>query len=597
MVKVKTKMKSNVKSMKNLPLNQIICGNCIEVMRNFPDESIDFVMFSPPYFGLRNYGKKTVTEWSDGWKGQLGLEPSWQMYVNHLVEVCREVKRILKKTGSFYLNLGDTYAGSLQGYGQKKPSKTGFQFIGNGKYASSIMKPPQAKAKGYKRKCLMGIPWRVAFALIDDGWILRNDIIWYKPNHMPESVKDRLAKSYEHIFHFVKSIKYYYNLDMIREPHKTEISNSFCKKGKYIETKRGNRDYKNLEKFIQQQRQWYSGRHENNPKGKNPGDIVTTFSYGLRIVYEKMNEVDASYQSKFKHDDYGQTLQSFAREEKIAKIRKASREVAKQLFPNNERLQQEFINWVHDHAGNPKGKNPGDIIKFDSKFLKYNVKTASPGARARRAIVEGKLTTHIKKKILNVGEYLKQKKKESGYTMKELAELTGIKKTTLEHYFRTDFSGQALPNREIWSILKPILNLGEYDDFIDEEIKSALPQPHPYGRNPGDFWSIPTRPFKGKHFAVYPIDICLRPILSSCPPDGIVLDPMCGSGTTLLCCELINRKMWYQFKLPVNNIAQKTNWNLKWIGIDINPEYCEISRKRLSQFPSKLDVFLTKRGR
>jgi len=119
-----------------------------------------------------------------------------------------------------YIVIGDTYAGSMQGYGQKRKSATGFQFVGDGKYAASIMKPPQSKAKGYKPKCLMGLPWRVAFALIDElGLILRNDIIWFKPNHMPSSAKDRLTQTYEHIFHFVKAKQYYYNLDAIREPH------------------------------------------------------------------------------------------------------------------------------------------------------------------------------------------------------------------------------------------------------------------------------------------------------------------------------------------------------------------------------------------
>jgi len=92
-------------------LNQIICGNCLEVMKEMPSESIDLVMFSPPYWGLRDYGEESVVEWPDGWKGQLGLEPHPQMYIDHLVMICREIKRILKKSGSMYINLGDTYYG------------------------------------------------------------------------------------------------------------------------------------------------------------------------------------------------------------------------------------------------------------------------------------------------------------------------------------------------------------------------------------------------------------------------------------------------------------------------------------------------------
>jgi len=240
-----------------LPVNQILQGDCKQILKTFPSESINMVMFSPPYYGLRDYSELTETVWGGNpnckhkwcyeesehptrgkrngkgyidpkyakkgksfskihycfcvkcraWKGQLGLEPDWRMYIDHLVEVFKELKRVIKKTGNIYIVIGDTYAGSMQGYGQKRKSPTGFQFIGDGFYAASVMKPPQLKAKGYKPKCLMGIPWRLAFALIDRlELILRNDIIWHKPNAQPSSVKDRLTQTYEHIFHFVKAL-------------------------------------------------------------------------------------------------------------------------------------------------------------------------------------------------------------------------------------------------------------------------------------------------------------------------------------------------------------------------------------------------------
>jgi hypothetical protein len=237
------------------------------------------------------------------------------------------------------------------------------------------------------------------------------------------------------------------------------------------------------------------------------------------------------------------------------------------------------------------GKNPGDVWKINnlistnSKFLKADIKTASPHARVIKTLLSGKLTTNVKKKLLDVGAYLKTKLKESGLTIKQLSEITGIKKTTLEHYFRTDFSGQALPDRETWNILKPILNLGDYDDYISEEIRSALPQTHPLGRNPGDVWEINTRPLKEAHYAPFPIELPLRPILATVPPDnGIVLDPLAGSGTTALTCELINHGKWDEFRIPVNDIAKKQKWNIKWIMIEMNPEYCKIAQKRLEPF-------------
>jgi len=313
---------------------------------------------------------------------------------------------------------------------------------------------------------------------------------------------------------------------------------------------------------------------EYHPKGKNPGDIVTTFSYGLRIVYEKMNEVDASYQSKFKHDDYGQTLQSFAREEKIAKIRKASREVAKQLFPNNERLQQEFINWVHDHAGNPKGKNPGDVVKLKCSLEGFGMPKRSPHTSyGRGQTVEslhrnGNGVYHPRGKnpgdVLSI-DFLKQLTTEEicrlyGYDPDAICPVCG--RSYKRHVSRAIDRGKIKAHRI----------------FIPCKIE---------GKNPGDFWSISTKPFPEAHFAVYPLSLCVRPILSSCPPDGIILDPFVGSGTTCLAAELINRKLWDELDYTPNETAKKINWNLRWIGIEINPKYVEMAKRRLKPYISQ----------
>ncbi len=158
-------------------------------------------MTSPPYWALRDYGSK----------GQLGLERDFAEYISKLLEVFDELKRVLKRTGSFYLNLGDTYSGSKIGKTDRKVS----EYLRKAQAGIVKSKPSEIPSK-----CLLGIPWRIALALIDSSWILRNDIVWHKPNSMPSSVKDRLSNTYEHIFHFVKSKKYYYNLDAIRVPHK-----------------------------------------------------------------------------------------------------------------------------------------------------------------------------------------------------------------------------------------------------------------------------------------------------------------------------------------------------------------------------------------
>ncbi|MCR6691595.1 MAG: DNA methyltransferase [archaeon YNP-LCB-003-016] len=680
-----------------------------------PSESVDCVVTSPPYYGLRVYGGEEVKtifggnpncehEWGEyipsnwkswrwntlknpthpngvkqathtiskdhgsfcikcgAWKGQLGLEPDWRMYVDHLVELFKEVKRVLKKTGSLWLNIGDTYAskptGSLGRSGWERPHSRD-QSIEARRIRGNV---------NYPSKCLMGIPWRVAFALIDDGWILRNAIIWHKPNAMPCSVKDRLAQTYEYIFHFVKSRKYYYNLDNIREPHtsikdlgRTRLDTKTPKHDLAVSVGAGNIGPSG-----------YLGQH---PLSRNPGDTWKSNGNLEKLIQICLKEYEKAVKERIAYDHKGgdEAPESF---KAASEWNRGTRETMNKIIdslPVPEEVKAKLRSWWHDAQSHPLGSNPGDVISFtkhdlavgrignysymdplhvkaynplgknigdtwkwneetketswyynlgrirqlmrmlglpeqnplgrnpgdifnipmNSKYLEADVKTASPAARSVKTLMNGKLTTHVKQRILDVGAYLKAKLKESGYTIKQLAEITGVKQTTLEHYFRTDFSGQALPNRETWNLLKPLLNLGEYDDYIDEEIRLALPQPHPLGRNPGDYFSIPTKPFKGAHFAVFPPELPLRPILASCPPDGIVLDPLAGSGTVAYTCELINHAMWDEFRIPVNNIARSVKWNIKWIMIDINPEYCKLMEERLEPFikQKRLDEF------
>ena len=161
-----------------------------------PDNSVDCVVTSPPYWGLRDYGTGDA---------QIGLEKSMEGYCSTMVQVFREVWRVLKPTGTVWLNLGDSYAGSGRGPSRWNPAQE--------------MQSDQTPPKGLKPKDLCGIPWRVAFALQADGWYLRSDIIWSKPNPMPESVSDRPTKAHEYVFLLTKSPKYYYDADAIREPN------------------------------------------------------------------------------------------------------------------------------------------------------------------------------------------------------------------------------------------------------------------------------------------------------------------------------------------------------------------------------------------
>jgi DNA modification methylase len=193
--------------------NRIINGCCLDVLKTLPYCSVNCCITSPPYYGLRDYGVD----------GQIGLEETPEEYVQKLVAVFHEVRRVLKDDGTLWLNLGDSYAGSGKGSnpdGTPHPSTLlGKQGTNTGT-VTGLNKPQKANTIGLKPKDLIGIPWMVAFALRADGWYLRQDIIWHKPNPMPESVKDRCTKAHEYVFLMSKSKKYYYDIEPIREPIK-----------------------------------------------------------------------------------------------------------------------------------------------------------------------------------------------------------------------------------------------------------------------------------------------------------------------------------------------------------------------------------------
>ena len=180
--------------------NTIFNEDCRIGLRKLPDNSVDCCITSPPYFGLRDYGVG----------GQIGLEKSPKVYIRQLVNVFAEVKRVLKPKGTLWLIIGDSYAGS--GRGKGKINKKGNH--PKASYAGDFIKP--YKMDGYKSKDLIGIPWLLAFALRANGWYLRQDIIWHKPNPMPESVKDRCTRSHEHIFLLTRSAKYYFDSEAIQ---------------------------------------------------------------------------------------------------------------------------------------------------------------------------------------------------------------------------------------------------------------------------------------------------------------------------------------------------------------------------------------------
>ena len=200
-------------------MNKLICADAAAGLKTLPSESVQMCVTSPPYYGLRDYGTD----------GQIGVEQTPREYIDRLVEVFAEVYRVLKPDGTLWLNISDSYAGSGKG-------PMSIQVAGNGKnrnlydMKSRIYEVPK-RWENIKPKDMIGIPWMLAFALRDFGFYLRSDIIWHKTNCLPESVKDRPSKSYEHIFLFAKSPKYYFDYKAIQEPIK-EVTAARYKRGR-----------------------------------------------------------------------------------------------------------------------------------------------------------------------------------------------------------------------------------------------------------------------------------------------------------------------------------------------------------------------------
>jgi len=368
----------------------IINGNSYDELKKLPDESVDCVVTSPPYYGLRSY-KGAETEWED-WKGQLGLEPTYQMYLGHLLMVTRELKRVLKETGTLFWNMGDSYASGGDPSRHKGYFDPKWPEARNGSFEE-----PTAYPQGIKPKSLMMIPERFAIGMIDQGWILRNKIIWFKRNGIPTSTKDRFANKWEYVFFFAKSKKYFFDLDAVRKP--------LADPDRMLRGVSGKR-------YSQQDA--IDSFFGNPPKG---------------ISKPRPN---------IKHD--------------LAVNRKGS-----------------YDDPLHAKPYNPNGANPGDIIN-------------TPAVRNKSWYSDaGHEYTHERK----------------------------------------------------------------YDIDADGS----------------DFWDITTRSHKFAHFAVYPETLIEPMIKAGCPPDGVVLDPFAGSGTTGVVAQNLGRSA---------------------ILIEISPDYVEIIKQRLS---------------
>ena len=214
----------------------ILYGDCRETLKNVTNSSVQMCVTSPPYYGLRDYG---------GEKNQIGQEQTPEQFIDELVKVFREVKRTLKDDGTLWLNIGDSYYNYRPSKGKSYPKQT----VSKTKQdLPDYSSKRNNKLSNLKEKDLIGIPWMLAFALRADGWYLRQDIIWHKPNPMPESVKDRCTKSHEYIFLLSKNKKYYYDNEAIKEPVKQDWGTRNRANGKYHNSGSGLQPHSGLTK-------------------------------------------------------------------------------------------------------------------------------------------------------------------------------------------------------------------------------------------------------------------------------------------------------------------------------------------------------------
>lgn len=409
MITIMEKVRSIKLPKDNIPL--VLIGDVIDRLRNLPDKSINLVVTSPPYWGQRDYGSK----------GQIGSEKTPEEYIKKMLEVAEELRRVLTDDGAYFLNIGDKYS----------------------------------------KKNLQMIPFKLAIAMQNRNWAIRNVLIWRKTNAMPSSIKDRFSNVYEPIFLFVKNPtnyltpEYYFNLDSVRIPHIT---------------------------------------NNNNEKSALP---LTLSIEEYKKFKEKINKKENNYSGKFKDTNK--------------------------------------INL---------GASPGARLSVNGEFY----------SKQRKHKIDSNLELEI---IHFIRKYRNIRKTSS----KSIDKLFGFKDTA-GHWFRTDKGGRTLPEPEDWFKLKKILGIKEnkYDKILTEEYYVLQTvKAHNLGKNPGDVWDFATGKSKDAHFAIFPDELPRRAIISCCPPNGIVLDPFVGSGTTLKVAKELNRRS---------------------IGIELQRNYLNIIKKR-----------------
>jgi len=457
----------------------VYIGDVNYSLRLLPAEIVDCVITSPPYWKQRDYKNPQ----------QIGQEDSYLDYITKLVDVFNEVKRVLKPTGTFFLNVGYKY----------------------------------------QNKELLLIPELLAVELQKNGWTLLNKIIWFKPNAMPSSLDSRFSNVYEPVFLFIKKenrYNYYLSLDKLRVP-----SNNFASN-------------KNPEDIL-------GFRVENSlfKAGKLKGQVfkVLKNSEGnifVEVIWESGEKTIESVQDFDKESQLPVMLicqycgKSIKQESDII-YHNSCKGFPEPILPKNPNLEECIELKPSILFPSPDYPSYQDIKKvYQGKFrLNPDNRGASPGAR--KSLFGEYLVVQRRYKIFQpiIANYLRFWRERRGITIKEIDTLLGYKDTA-GHWFRKDTGswgcGGSIPLPEDWFRLKEILKFDDiYDRWVTEtHLVLQTVKPHPKGKNPGDVWSIKLQPLREAHFATFPEELVKRCIEAGCPEGGVVLDPFAGSGTT-----------------------------------------------------------------
>ena len=466
-------------------------GDAVEVLRGLPPSSIDTVITSPPYYKQRIYGHP----------GEIGQEESVEDYIENLRRVFREVKRVLKKTGVVFLNIGDKYI----------------------------------------ERRLQMVPERVALSLMEDGWVLINKIIWQKPNAMPSPFKRRLNNVYEPVFLFVKEEGlpvYYLNVDALREKPKYEYPDRTIEEligMEVVDNLRSETPRKGWLKGLDKESgmgliAWEDGEEEllklNPPQEENEKEISF-----LCPICESECEMVYDEEMKWSCPIHG----FFPREGEFPLPKYPPEDEASIYLGELFKSKPSLFPTIFERSYNGK------------YLLSPENRGSSPGARlslqGEKLIVKRRYTVYQNL----IADFLKYWKNQRGITIKQIDKYFGYKDTA-GHWLRKDSGrwgkGGAIPSPSDWDKLKELLGFPPiYDKWIKEvHLTLQTVRPHPKGRNPGDVWSINLQPLTMPHFAPFPEELVERCIKLGCPPKGVVLDPFAGSGTVGKVARDLGRK-------------------------------------------------------